>query len=579
MAAAIKVEVINACTVLTDAQVESALSALQIQVHRDFAPIWGIDADLNFVAKGANPNPHSWHLVILDDSDEAGVLGYHDATSQGLPMGKVFARTDLKYGNQWTVTASHELLELLADPEVNLAVLFQKTPNQSLLYAYEVCDPCEPDEFGYEINGTLVSNFVYPSWFESFHVSGVAQFDHGKHIKQPFEVLNGGYINIYNITSGGGWQEAIKDADQLKWNKRAPVGSRRERRKTTRQQWIKSTSHTAAQVSIASPVPEPAKRPSLQQGSNGEWVVCLQNALNGCGVGPLTLDGDFGQQTITELKKFQQSVKLADSGVADAKTWEELDNHPKQPYWLNRWPSLLNLTGTPGADTMGNVTVANIHEASHLIGATPRFWGRYFVGRDAEYRGSLENKVLHDNGIRVVPVCRETNLIHGTSAKGKEIGAKVAADVLVTFGEDYLASQGGAFYIFLDTEPAPQPSLSTDYYLGWSKAVIEASKKVRFLPALYINQGDERTASALKVAMEKGAECHGLWVANYGRNTTFISPWKKIQAPHPLDLYFPVLIHQYIGDVRSGIYDFNEINPYLDVPNSLVLNRLILPPG
>jgi len=324
-------------------------------------------------------------------------------------------------------------------------------------------------------------------------------------------------------------------------------------------------------------IPTPDKRPLLKRGINGEWTTCLQNALNGCDIGSLTLDGVFGADTEAALEKFQQSQNLAVNGIADNAIWQILDNYPKRPYWLHRWPQSLDLTGASGVDTMDHVTIANIHEASHLIGATPRFWGRYFVGRDAEYRASLENKVLHDNDIRVAPVCRETNLIHGNLDKGKEIGAKVASDVLATFGEDYLTSQGGYFYIFLDTEPDPQPALSTDYYLGWSKAVTEASKKVRFLPALYINHGDDRTASALKVAMEKGAECHGLWVANYGRNS-LISPWRKNQATAAIPLDIPVLIHQYIGDVKSGIYDFNEINPYLDAPNSLVLNRLILPP-
>jgi len=50
--------------------------------------------------------------VILDDSDQAGALGYHDLTSDGLPIGKVFAASDLKAGTSWTVTASHELLEM-----------------------------------------------------------------------------------------------------------------------------------------------------------------------------------------------------------------------------------------------------------------------------------------------------------------------------------------------------------------------------------------------------------------------------------------------------------------------------------
>ena len=45
----IKLAVINASTVLKDTDVNKALPALQAQVHNDFAPAWGVDADLVFV--------------------------------------------------------------------------------------------------------------------------------------------------------------------------------------------------------------------------------------------------------------------------------------------------------------------------------------------------------------------------------------------------------------------------------------------------------------------------------------------------------------------------------------------------
>jgi hypothetical protein len=121
----IKVAVINASTVLKDGEVSAAVPALQAQVHSDFAPIWGIDADLTFVPGGSHPAPGSWWLTILDNSDVAGALGYHDVTNAGLPLGKVFAGTDKQYGLSWTVTASHELLEMLGDPEINLTVFVQ----------------------------------------------------------------------------------------------------------------------------------------------------------------------------------------------------------------------------------------------------------------------------------------------------------------------------------------------------------------------------------------------------------------------------------------------------------------------
>src|SRR5207244_6897591 len=126
---------------------------LQTQVQRDFAPVWGIDADLSFVPQDSAPPSGAWWLVILDNSDQAGALGYHDVTNQGMPLGKVFAATDQQFGSQWTATASHELLEMLGDPEINLTVFVQSSQSAGVLYAYEVCDACEADQFGYNING------------------------------------------------------------------------------------------------------------------------------------------------------------------------------------------------------------------------------------------------------------------------------------------------------------------------------------------------------------------------------------------------------------------------------------------
>jgi hypothetical protein len=45
----IQIAVTNASKVLTDKQVQQVLPGLQTQIHRDFAPVWGIDADLTFI--------------------------------------------------------------------------------------------------------------------------------------------------------------------------------------------------------------------------------------------------------------------------------------------------------------------------------------------------------------------------------------------------------------------------------------------------------------------------------------------------------------------------------------------------
>jgi hypothetical protein len=236
----IQIAVVNNYQQLTDAQVKPVVDALQLQVHRDFAPLWGIDADLTYYPAGQQVPPTSWLLGIFDNSDQAGALGYHDLTQQGLPLGKVFAGTDAQYKSQWSVTASHELLEMLGDPDINLTVFRQQQDGSGVLYAYETCDACEDDQFGYQINGVLVSDFVLPSWFEDFHSSGT-QFDFCNKINTAFGLIAGGYIGVYNVTAGNGWTQLTAKNAPMAYKMRAAVGSRRERRRTPRSQWMRST--------------------------------------------------------------------------------------------------------------------------------------------------------------------------------------------------------------------------------------------------------------------------------------------------------------------------------------------------
>jgi len=236
------IAIINACTAVTDAQIAALVPDLRTQVSRDFAPAWGIDASLTFVPKGKTPPKGAWWLSLMDNSDEQGALGYHDVTSEGLPLGKAFIATDIKYGYNWTITVSHELLEMLADPEIDLTVFDQKSNTAGTLYAYEVCDACEDDSFGYVVGAHTLSDFVYPAWFESTLKPGSTKMDHMGHISSPFQLLQGGYIGIYKVGQGGGWTQLTAE-HKPNFKSRAHVGSRRERRNIPRDLWMKSTAH------------------------------------------------------------------------------------------------------------------------------------------------------------------------------------------------------------------------------------------------------------------------------------------------------------------------------------------------
>ncbi len=98
----------NASTCLTDSQVEAVLPALQKQVSDDFKAYSELDCTLTFLSREKPLTRGWWQIVITDNPDQAGALGYHEMTTTGTPLGKVFAKLDIENGYSWTATLSHE---------------------------------------------------------------------------------------------------------------------------------------------------------------------------------------------------------------------------------------------------------------------------------------------------------------------------------------------------------------------------------------------------------------------------------------------------------------------------------------
>jgi hypothetical protein len=99
-------------------------------------------------------------------------------------------------------------------------------------------------------------------------------------------------------------------------------------------------------------IPDPKSCPVLQQGSEGAWVICLQNALNGIGYGPVDINGVFGAKTTQVIKTFQQNVGLEVDGRVGTNTWLALEKQPSLPGWEPYWP----LTEMMGANVSSGVT-------------------------------------------------------------------------------------------------------------------------------------------------------------------------------------------------------------------------------
>ena len=211
---------VNQATTPLSVDLDELIAAMQEYVDKHVAPVWSTPARLvrssDFI-KGA------WGLVFLDDSDHADTLGIHDLTDEGLPLAKVFVRATLKSGETVSVCASHELVEMLVDPAVNLLVVGPRRK----LYAYESADPVE--ELSFKVNNLPMSDFVYPSYFEAFRKPKSVQFDHLKKLKKPFEIHSGGYLSVFQ---NGKWKPVFAtQAKKKRFGREDRRGHRSEARK------------------------------------------------------------------------------------------------------------------------------------------------------------------------------------------------------------------------------------------------------------------------------------------------------------------------------------------------------------
>lgn len=224
------IQFINNSTVISDAQLKPIIEAVQIQVSRDFSPVWNMNANLVQLPQGQNPDPTAWWCLIADDSDQASALGYHDFTNGGQPLGKVFAKTDIMAGSSISVTISHEVMEMCADFYINSCIV---SPDGGKFWALEVADACEDDQFGYNITlptgeVVLVSDFQTRAWFGCVpSVTGTTKYDFCGHITAPFQVLAGGYASFFS-SDDKQWYQATTDQHNVAARKHP--GSRFEKR-------------------------------------------------------------------------------------------------------------------------------------------------------------------------------------------------------------------------------------------------------------------------------------------------------------------------------------------------------------
>src|SRR5271156_4065910 len=203
----------------TDKSVTSAIltqiaAACERQLYEDYAAFWeGVGSKVSFVSDEKNAPSGAVLVIIFDHADQAGALGYHDVTPQGLPYARIFWEPIRDNGGSLfggakslSVTISHEVLETVGDPYANF---WAQNPKTGKLHALELADAVESD--AYVIDGIYVSNFVGPRFFRegSGPYDWMSQLQGGTPLlTKPFESRADGYQitgdGLVNIESNFG---------------------------------------------------------------------------------------------------------------------------------------------------------------------------------------------------------------------------------------------------------------------------------------------------------------------------------------------------------------------------------------
>ncbi len=176
----------------------AAAEALNVQVTRDLPQFWNIQATVSYQPDQTSVPQGMWPVQLVK-SLPPGEGGFH-VTKHNQPYAKVIWTEG---SDDWTVDASHETIEMLVDPYGNrlqtsnaIGIDNGRITDAEGKYEYlvEACDPCEANNYAYQIDGTLVSDFITPAFYDPAATSS-ARYSFTGAVKNPREILPGGYIS------------------------------------------------------------------------------------------------------------------------------------------------------------------------------------------------------------------------------------------------------------------------------------------------------------------------------------------------------------------------------------------------
>ena len=197
-------------------------AAVQKQVTRDLTPLWGLRATVDAFEQLGDV-PSDYHPVVLfGDPDELMgrlelEIGDVNAARlveqfEGHRLGGIhlnaFTRQPfalVAVSDGWTVTVSHEVMEMLADPFGNrlIAAAHPRDPDERVRYLVEICDPCQT--VWYPVNGVQVSDFYTPRYFDPVR-NPAAFYSFTGALEGPLDIVDGGYLTWIDPRDSGLYQ-------------------------------------------------------------------------------------------------------------------------------------------------------------------------------------------------------------------------------------------------------------------------------------------------------------------------------------------------------------------------------------
>jgi PLD-like domain len=370
-------------------------AALNVQATRDLQNIWNVSATVTALADPESIEPGVLPIFIVDDVGQDGATGLH-LTDHKQPYALVDA------GPTWSLTASHECLEMLVDPSGNRLVpssgitvadgKVQDLTTEKFEYLVEVADPSEDPANAYMIDEVLVSDFYTPHFFDPVVSPGVRYSFTGR-ITRPREILPGGYISWVN--------PALGTMQQLRWFGTPEIidlpGRPAQSGRGTLRGFVDEETHPPMRLSRL----DARSQPVAHQRRRAQWLEAASTLRSAAyalarrpGGSAATLPPPNAAQAVLDANK----SKLQVPGVTKAYIGWHFENS-----WITRQRAIVVLARRPDLSAVQNKLPANLSGVPIDVRPDPRPVRPSPAGTTGMLLAAQPGTVREENAVPEVP--------------------------------------------------------------------------------------------------------------------------------------------------------------------------------